>query len=360
MSDIPALDERSAAARLPEREHLVDREARNPWFRWLIHFGAPMGVSLAIHTLLFALLGVTTWAVVESERFQGEFEAGIQDDSDRLDEGFKWPEETRIEQPEADLRNLESLTDLSAISDIDVSELKPDSLSADSGLGVGESGRGDILGIGSGAGAAGTGGFGEGLGGSGRAGGGPVGFLGEQLIANRVVYVLDYSGSIVVVRDELVRKLKASISALKPPQAFTVIVFYGVVAERGDRAVTDAFKAALQLANQDSKRAFFDWIGTKDPQGGTEPLEALRRAIKLEPEVIFFLSDGYFEDKVVDEVRNLNKRAKARIYCMCLDEVILAAPAGAQRTTDGAKRLKRIADQNGGKLRIVTSADLEK
>lgn len=339
-------------------ESLADREARNPTLRWLLHFGMPMGASFAIHLILFVILAATGWAVAQRANVDvGEYEAGITEGlGDKLAEGFKWPGEEEIKTPETDLSKLDSLADLTDLTNLDSRDMNADQgLNEDSSLGFGE-GRGDILGLGTGAGEAGTGGFGGGLGSGRRAGGGAVGLWGEQFVANKVAYVIDFSGSIIVAHEDLVRELKKSVSSLKAFQSFNAYVFFSTPAGKN---VTDQFAPGLQAATPDAKRAFFSWIDKQIPQGGTEPLAALLRAIKIEPDVVIFLSDGYFDEPIVEEIAKANRRVKARFLCFVFDEILLRDVGGKPRETDGAKRLQRIARDSNGKTKIVTGADLD-
>ena len=52
------------------------------------------------------------------------------------------------------------------------------------------------------------------------------------------------------------------------------------------------------------------------------------------------------------------QEARAQIHCLVFDELLLQNTSGLPQMTDGARRMKRIADQNGGKTKIVTGADL--
>jgi hypothetical protein len=337
------------------QERLVDREARNPWFRWTLHIGAPLSMSLAVHVVFVILFSLTTIVAATSGREEvGDYEAGVTNLADELAGDFKWQED-QLETPEEEkLDDLSSLTD---ISDLDISDLNDASSTlGDTGIGFGE-GRGDILGIGTGAGEAGSGGFGSGFGAGGRAGGGRVGMWGSDIIANKIAYVIDFSGSIIVAQEDLVRELKRSVGQLRPPQAFNVFIFYE---SSGGRVVTENFaQGGLVIAKDDTKAAFNRWIETKQPQGATEPLQAIREALKAEPEVVFFLSDGFFDEKIVDEITRGNRRVGAKFMCMVFDDTLLSDTSGLPpRPTDGSNRLGRIARQNNGRSKIVTGADL--
>lgn len=358
MSSLPDSDpDQPAGEKKPSAERQVDREVRNPWFRWTLHFGAPMTVSILFHAAAVLLFSLSTLVAAPPPKDEiGEYEAGIKNLAEELAGELSWAED-EIETPDEPDMDLDSLTDLAELTELDISDFdNAESISDAPGLGFGE-GRGDILGIGSGAGEAGSGGFGGGMGRGSRAGGGRVGMWGTGLKANRIVWVIDFSGSIIVAQDDLVRELKRSVARLRAPQAFNVYIFF----ERGGKYVTKNFKQDLQIAKTGTKRAFYTWIDDQVPMGRTEPLDAIRRALKLEPEVIFFLSDGFFDDDIVEKIASANKRVRARIWCLVFDEVLLQDTTGLPpRKTDGARRLERIANQNRGVVKIITGSDLDK
>jgi len=346
------------------RETVADREVRNPFYRYLVHLGLPVSFSIAIHVFVIGFLALKTFDVITRRPIEvGEYEASLTESADdQMDSAFQWRDEAEMETPdEAPLEDaLDSLTSFQDMSDVDLSDLTGsdagegtgDGVGAGSGLGIGD-GTLSLLGTGSGAGEAGSGGFGSGLGGGG-ARIGRAGIWNLTIRANKIAYVVDFSGSILVAKDDLKRELKRSVGRLKPSQSFNVIIFY----EEYDKVKTDSFKSKLEPAIEDIRREFFQWIDRKAPKGGTEPLQAMKRAIALSPEAIFFFSDGYFDDSVVAEITRANRGARARIYCLVFDEVLLEDTSGLPRETEGARRLKQVAEANNGQVKVVTGADL--
>jgi len=254
---------------------------------------------------------------------------------------------------------LESLAALPRTTDVDLSELAAGSASADfgqgGGLGIGD-GSLSLLGTGAGSGRAGTGGFGSGFGGGARIG--RAGIWNLNIHTNKVVYVVDFSGSIIVAVDVLKRALKRSIGRLKPTQYFNVIVFYSSGGGQDERVRTESFKPQLEPADEVNRREFFRWIDRKAPEGRTEPLAAIRRALALEPDAVFFFSDGYFDDSLVSRITRANADQRTRIYCLVFDEILLEDTSGLPRETEGARRLKRVAEANRGTAKVVTGKDL--
>lgn len=365
-SATPARAARSARPPSPAPEPPVDREQREPWLFWTMHLGLPTIVSLTLHFALFAILAVCTWEALERRDYSvGEFEAGITDAGGTdLSRSLSWPSSSLLPPTDLTLPETSTRFDVSELTSFQ--NLAPAERAAGSGgeegggFGLGDLGRSGVLGIGEGgAGEGGGAGFGSGFGSGG--GVGSAGVWDLRVAGNHFAYVVDFSGSIVVAVDDLKRELKRSVGRLKPSQTFNVFLFYGTTGGR-ERFVTESFASELQPARSEVKARFFQWIDGKAPTGSTEPLAAMQRAIRLRPEVIFLFSDGYFDEKVVREIERANRTARCRIHCLVFDELLLQAPVGSlpPRLTDGARRLKRIAEENGGRLKVVTSEDLRR
>lgn len=345
-------------------ETFADRERRNPYFRWLMHLGLPAAASLIMHAALLVFLAVRTWQVFATNAV-GEYGATVVS-SDPLAGAFQWTGADALPQPdEVPADALNALKDLSDVGDFslrDLTRMESASGAGDSqgdSFGIGE-GRLSLHGVGGGAGESGTGGFGSGVGGGGR-GVGTVGMWGKTVAANRIAYVVDFSGSIIVAVDDLKRELKRSIGALKPSQAFNVLVFFGIPAGGQDQYKTESFAPKLVAAEDQARREFMQWLDRRSPMGGTEPLPAIRRALSMNPEAILFFSDGYFDESVVGEIKRANAKVNARICCYAFDELLLQQSDDLPpRMTDGARRLERIAQQNNGWTKIVTGADIRR
>ncbi len=339
-------------------ENLVDREARNPYFRWLMHLGAPLAASLVIHLVLIVLIGLKTWPMLIRAAIDiGEYNASVADASPDLDKTFQWDAQddlTTPEQPE----KLENLDDLRNINEVDTKELE--NVAADMGansdsLGIGE-GALALWGTGSGGGGSGSGGFGGSGTGSGGARFGEANVWGAKLNANRIVYVVDFSGSIIVAVEDLKRELKRSIGQLKPFQSFDVVLFYS----NQDKAVAETFSGSLQVANDETRKRFAAWLATKTPRGGSDALPAVKRALSMRPEAVFLFSDGLFDTSdTVEQIKQLNK-SKTKFACLVFDEVLLNDSSGVPHETEGARNLRKIAEQSGGPFHIVTAKDLRR
>lgn len=356
---------RSQASSLPTPENApgydspVDREAHNPVLRWAMHLGLPMGVSLGLHLSLVCTLAFTAWHVVEPREYAtGEFEVGVAEAPPGPADSLDWPEQAimpiggaAIPEPAAF-----DASAFSSVRDLKIEPAANPGLGGDEsgGFGVGGLGRGGLIGTGGGAGEDGGAAYGSGFGSGGGLGG--AGVWGLHASGRTFCYVVDFSGSIIVVVDDLKRELKRSIGRLSPAQSFNVFVFYSTQ----QRWVTDSFASDMQPARADVKRQFFAWIDQKRPTGGTDPVPGVKRALRMQPDVIFLFSDGYFEDAKVNEITRSNRGVKSRIHCLVFDDMLLQDASGLPRLTEGARRLQRIAEENGGKCKIVTAADVKR
>lgn len=183
--------------------------------------------------------------------------------------------------------------------------------------------------IGDGAGASLAGGSGDGSGGA--------EFFGIGGKGGTFVYVVDLSGSMNEegkwerARAELLR----SIEHLTENQRYYV-VFYndGWYPMAADKPIESTAK------NIDRTRR---WVNRLWPGGGTYPVEALLHALKLEPDAIYFLSDGRFDPLTVEMLRVQNPSSAGQIPIHTIAFV----------NQETIPIMKQIAHQSGGKFRFV-------
>lgn len=125
--------------------------------------------------------------------------------------------------------------------------------------------------------------------------------------ARRIVYVIDASGSMVPHLQIVLQELARSLAALSPEQSFGIIFF------KGNDAVIVPPGNALNPGTVAAKSAAMKWINENIvPQGGTNPLVAIQKAIALKPDAIFMLSQnitgyGTFEVDQRDLMNLLNE-----------------------------------------------------
>ena len=106
----------------------------------------------------------------------------------------------------------------------------------------------------------------------------------------RIVYVCDATGTMLSKFAGLRQELANAVNALKPLQSFNVIFFYD------NGKVGTINPDALVPASADNKRKTFSFMENFTTGGTTDPIPALRAAFKQQPELIYFLSDGEFNN----------------------------------------------------------------
>ena len=188
-----------------------------------------------------------------------------------------------------------------------------------------------------GSGAGGGGGVGGGSGGgAGRSIGPGTQFFGARDHAHSFAYVIDCSGSMATRNslDVAKREMLASINQLAPDAQFAVI-FYNLQT----RMLNDPQgRKGLMAATASNKARVQTQLEAVSPLGGTDHMFALREALKLKPEVIFFLTDAdLMSNSDVDEI--LTEVGSTRIQAV---EFGLGMTLG-QRTPLG-----RLATTTGG------------
>ena len=154
---------------------------------------------------------------------------------------------------------------------------------------------------------------------------------------SRFVYVFDRSSSmegyngrpLLAARQALLQ----SLDSLRDNHQFQ-IVFYN----DGVRPFNPDGFASMYFATDDRKEAARNFVGSVRGEGGTDHLNALKRAFRLGPDVIFLLTDaeGGFTPAELREVSRLNRSAA----------VINAIEFGDRRRGD--RSLQQLAQESGG------------
>jgi len=163
------------------------------------------------------------------------------------------------------------------------------------------------------------------------------GFFGLGDTGQRLVYVVDCSDSMNDANKwkqasyELVRALKD----LNYQQKFFVIFF-------SDGAYPMDADAPIPATYEEVGKTE-EWVKEIQPMGGTNPLPALLYALTLEPDAIYFLSDGQFDPLVISELQQRNPKSAGQIP--------IHTVSFYNRDTVGLMRT--ISRQSGGKFRFV-------
>jgi hypothetical protein len=173
--------------------------------------------------------------------------------------------------------------------------------------------------------------------GGGGAGSGGAEFFGIGGKGGSFVYVVDLSGSMNEngkwerARAELLR----SIEHLSQEQRYNIIFYndgwFPMVVDEPVRATVRQFDRTQR------------WVNRFWPTGGTYPLQALLQALALDPDAIYFLSDGRFDPAVVEALSVQNPASSGQIPIHTI--------AFVNTETIGIMRM--IAKNSGGDFRFV-------
>jgi hypothetical protein len=178
-------------------------------------------------------------------------------------------------------------------------------------------------------------------GGAGRSIGPGTQFFGAREHAHSFTYVIDCSGSMATRNslDVAKREMMASINQLAPDAEFAVI-FYNLQT----RVLNDPQgRKGLMAATALNKARVQAQLEPVSPLGGTDHMLALRDALKLKSEVIFFLTDAeLISNSDIDEI--LPEVGQTRIQAI---EFGFGMSLG-QRTP-----LSRLATSTGGTYRYI-------
>lgn len=290
------------------------------------------GLSIVMHGVLLALLSIFT--IVDSP-FSGNHDLMVNWNTNSLQDALEPdPVQPQEYQPQSGGSQPASVAFLAPAEEEDISapEVRDaDLLAVTSNETFSTSQMAEYVGILSSFGLDGDGdgdGSGDGQG---------SGFFGKPGSASSFVFVLDRSGSMnhrhiysgnLTRFQRLKMELIRFIDRLKPHQKFYVIFFD----ERPLRMPANH----LVEATEANKQAFFKWLATVKAGGSTDPRGAIKQAMSLKPDQIYFLSDG----EIMEVYR-------ARM---------MALPAGEWKLNtyafgEGSERFMRVfADKHKGKF----------
>jgi hypothetical protein len=163
---------------------------------------------------------------------------------------------------------------------------------------------------------------------------------------SRFVYVFDRSASMAGYEGRPIaaakRELIASLQSLGKVHQFQII-FYN---ERPHLMPAGGGAGAQMIfGNEQGKRVAEEFVRGVVPDGGTAHLEALKLALQMNPDVIFFLTDA-------DEPR-MTSSELAQVARWNRGTTINAIEFGSGPATGRDNFLRRIAEQSGGQHRYV-------
>ena len=152
--------------------------------------------------------------------------------------------------------------------------------------------------------------------------------------SKRVVFILDGSGSMLNVFDQAKDDLRQRVSELKPDQMFAVIL---------DSDWSSPFPKLLLAADEQNKTRVLSFTVNLKCRGAGHLIPVFKAALAMNPNEIFWISDGSdFDDKVdLAEIQKINvKKVKINTNTKCV------------RSDDQAPRARwmlwTLAAQSGG------------
>jgi hypothetical protein len=174
----------------------------------------------------------------------------------------------------------------------------------------------------------------------------PVKFFGQEDPGKTIVFILDHSGSMLDNFAFLQQEAIRAVKHMTPEQSFGVVM----VSEQASLIFP-----TLQRATPSVKAVFESKLSTFRAQGMNDDLlapfqEAFQKAFAMQPDVIYFLTDGHFDHRLSDVVEKLNRAKKVRVNTM----------AFVNHDPSYEEQLKEMAKRNGGSYKFVSEKDLGK
>lgn len=117
-------------------------------------------------------------------------------------------------------------------------------------------------------------------------------FFDSPANGRRICYVVDCSGSMRGLWENVQRELVDSIGKLQQDYYFCVIVF-------GGGSILETGGGKMVRATEEAKKEAYDFIAAVQPRGSTNAADAIERAIMIKDRtgvgasVIYFLTDGF-------------------------------------------------------------------
>jgi hypothetical protein len=158
---------------------------------------------------------------------------------------------------------------------------------------------------------------------------------------NAIVYVIDRSASMGLNGGfaKAKRELLASLDSLPTTSRFQIIAY-----NRSAEPLRINGQSGLVFATPENKRCAAVLLEGVEAEGSTAHLPALRRALALGPDVIFFLTDA--DDLRADHIRGITALNHGRT-------VIHTIGLGQPLAANGDVPLYALAQDNGGCYKLV-------
>jgi hypothetical protein len=169
-------------------------------------------------------------------------------------------------------------------------------------------------------------------------------------IPRKIVFVCQGGDSIKPKLDSLKLELTRAVQNLKPIQSTDVVIYEDQKPLKADDH--------LLICNSSNKRLLEHWIADLAPSGdAADPTVAMTFALKLKPNLVYFLADSAkFADVpgLLDVFHKLNSDHATKV------NTILLVDSKEEQVTkmDSEAVMKQIAEENGGHFRWVTKDEV--
>ncbi len=158
--------------------------------------------------------------------------------------------------------------------------------------------------------------------------------------AYNIIYIVDRSASMIDSIEPLKRELRRSINDLQPMQKFHIIFFSSGKPLEGPAG-------EMTWATDRNKAKYGEFIDSVKAEGQTDPQWAFQRALQMDPDLVYLLTDGIFNEKIGDKIIEWARLHKVKINTI------------AYVWESGGTLLRRIAEQTGGIYRFVSEEQLQ-
>ena len=165
----------------------------------------------------------------------------------------------------------------------------------------------------------------------------------DKPAAKKIVYVVQASGSMMAVFDDVRVQLKSAVTNLHPPQVFNIVF----IKEKENPTLAEG----LLFATPENKKKAAAFIDDLAPRDHFDPLPAIAKAFEMEPQVVYLLinpSDIPDKEKLMALVKKQNQKIKLNV--LALDG----------HDPGNEKFLKDLAVSTGGQYKFLSEEDLKK
>lgn len=332
------IDEREERRReikelLEEEEDWKERaklqiELHSPTPEQMKKFGRTYGLSTLLHIIVLVILSFIVFQTADKVD-GGAIISSVMGDEQLVEEAAELPQEVKIEKSNESEVEVANAADPAGALSNNVGSAADLSAFSGANVGGGLEGFADALGKGA-----------DKM--TGAAKKTSAAFFGAKQLASSFVFVIDNSNSMTRGRFETaLNELAKTVMALTPQQRYYIIFYsdtaYGLFHPQTARNLIPATPRNKQLTLQ--------WLSSVQLCLYTRCAQALQMAYALDPDVIFLLGDGAFND--LPQVRQVfasrdEEDVKIKLHAL-----------GMQLDAKGAQNFKGLSEPTGGTYRDV-------